>query len=151
VFDRFLVYVTPLYYMHLLHSYFICLLLSIKRGPKLPINGGPQYRTFHGSVMMMSISESYNSFVKLLAECPQCYCGKIRQMLAFFANVYFSKSFDTSDHSRCMVEFHRKKLFPNTSSLSGLECRTVFGFVALVPIISSPKRKLTNSTEQSPS
>jgi hypothetical protein len=44
----------------------------------------------------------------LLAVCPQCYCGEIRQMLTFFTNLYCPKGYHSPDHSIRIVEYHRK-------------------------------------------
>jgi hypothetical protein len=44
------------------------------------------------------------------------------------------------DHSIRIVEYHWKKLSLNQTSSRGLEPRTVFSFVTLVPVIISPKQ-----------
>jgi hypothetical protein len=35
----------------------------------------------------------------VLAECPQCYCEEIRQILIFLINLYFPKAYHRPDHS----------------------------------------------------
>jgi hypothetical protein len=66
-------------------------------------------------------------FYKKLSECPQCYCGDIRQMLTFLINLYCPKFYHRSDHLIRIVEYRRRKLllFLNPSS-PRLEPRTVF-------------------------
>jgi hypothetical protein len=58
-------------------------------------------------------------------ECPQCYCGGIRQMFTFFANLYCPKDFHRPNHSIRIAEYHMKKLSLNPTSSPGLEPRTV--------------------------
>jgi hypothetical protein len=63
-------------------------------------------------------------------------------MLTFLISLYCPKACHGPDHSLRFVEYHRKKLlFPlNPTSSPRFELRTVFCFVTLVPIISSPKQ-----------
>jgi hypothetical protein len=46
-----------------------------------------------------------------LAECPQCYCWEIRQMLTFLINLYCLKACYKPDHSTRIVEYHIKKYY----------------------------------------
>jgi hypothetical protein len=43
-----------------------------------------------------------------LAECTQCYCGEIRQVLIFLLDLYCLKAYHRPDHSIRIVECHRK-------------------------------------------
>jgi hypothetical protein len=76
-----------------------------------------------------------------LAGCPQCYFGEIRQMFTFLISIYCLKAYNRPDHSIRIVEYYKKglpSLDPTSSQI--LEPREVFGFLTLVPVISSPKR-----------
>jgi hypothetical protein len=60
-------------------------------------------------------------------------------MLTFFANLYCPKALHRLHHWKRIVECHRKILFLNSTFSPGLELRTVFRSVALVPEISSKR------------
>jgi hypothetical protein len=49
-----------------------------------------------------------------LAECPQSYCGEIRQILTFIINLYCPKAFYRPDHSIRIVEYHKHYYCPWT-------------------------------------
>jgi hypothetical protein len=76
---------------------------------------------------------------KLLAECPQFYCREIRQMLTFLISLYCPKAYHRPDYSIRIVEY-KKIISLNPISSPSVEPRAVFGFVTLVPVISSPKQ-----------
>jgi hypothetical protein len=41
-----------------------------------------------------------------LAECPQCYCGEIRQMFIFLISLYCPKAYYRLDHSIRIIKYH---------------------------------------------
>jgi hypothetical protein len=49
-------------------------------------------------------------FTEKLEECPQCYCGEIRQMLTFLIDLSCPKVYQMPDHYTRLVEYHRNKL-----------------------------------------
>jgi hypothetical protein len=49
-------------------------------------------------------------FITILAECPQYYCGEIRQMLTFHINHCCPKAYHRPDHSIRIVEYDREKI-----------------------------------------
>jgi hypothetical protein len=49
--------------------------------------------------------QQHATLIQLQAECPQCNCGEIRQMLTFFTNIYCPKAYHRPDHSISIVEF----------------------------------------------
>jgi hypothetical protein len=61
---------------------------------------------------------------RLLAACPQCYCGEIRQMLAFQISLYCPKAYHRPDHSICIAEQH---ISLNPTPLPRLKLRAVSG------------------------
>jgi hypothetical protein len=52
--------------------------------------------------------ETVSSIRNPRAECPQCYCGEIRQMLTFLINLYCPKTYHRPDHSIRIDKYHRK-------------------------------------------
>jgi hypothetical protein len=46
-----------------------------------------------------------------LTECPQCYCGKIRQMPTFLINLPCLKAYHKHDNSIFIIEHLRKKYY----------------------------------------
>jgi hypothetical protein len=71
--------------------------------------------------------------IRQLADCPQCYCGKIRQILIFHINLY------------CLNITEKKILCPNPTSSPRLEPKTVLRFVNFAPAFSPPKQ--TNNSD----
>jgi hypothetical protein len=61
-------------------------------------------------------------------------------MFTFVINPYFPKAYHRPDHSRRIVEYHRKKLSLNQTFSPKRETRTVIGFVTFVTLISPPKQ-----------
>jgi hypothetical protein len=66
-----------------------------------------------------------NIYMKTLAECPQCYCGEIRQMLTFLMNLYCPKAYHKPDHSIRIVEYRRKNI-PKTNIFTETRTRDRF-------------------------
>jgi hypothetical protein len=56
-----------------------------------------------------------------LAEHPECYCGKIQQILIFLINLSYPKAYHRTNHSIHIAEYHRIKLSLNKTSLQVLE------------------------------
>jgi hypothetical protein len=48
------------------------------------------------------------AFIDRLAECSQCYCGEIRQMLTFLINLYSPKANRRPSHLTRIVQYYRK-------------------------------------------
>jgi hypothetical protein len=82
-------------------------------------------------------------FRSLLKECPQCYCGEIRQMVTFHISLHCLKAYHRPGHSIRIVEYHSENLlFPNPTSSPGLEPRTVIGFVIFAAAFSPPQQTI---------
>jgi hypothetical protein len=92
-----------------------------------------------GETIPASEMHSWNS-----AECPLHYCVEIRHQLTFLINIYHAKDYHKLDHSIRIVECHRKKLSLslNPTSSPGLEPSTIFAFVSLIVVITSPKQTI---------
>jgi hypothetical protein len=56
-----------------------------------------------------SDATTIRSFIQLLSECPQCYCGKVRHVLTFLAGLYCPKAYHRPDHSILIAEYNRSK------------------------------------------
>lgn len=97
---------------------------------------------------------------KTLAECKQCYCGKISQILTYHISAYCLKAYHRLDNSLRIVEYHRKniskKIFTGTQiqdsfrfcilSSANLAAETIM-FLFSFPIMLSYKLTNTNFTE----
>jgi hypothetical protein len=65
------------------------------------------------------LSSFHSGFTFLIAECPQCYFGEIRQMFTFNISLYCPKAYHRSDHSICVVEYHRIIIIPKGNINTG--------------------------------
>jgi hypothetical protein len=85
-------------------------------------------------------------FIFIPAECLQCYCGEILQMLTFLTSLYCPKAYDRPDHSIRNVEYHRKIIIiiiilkPNIFT----ETQTQDSFSGLWPLFLQPSRRKIN-------
>jgi hypothetical protein len=77
----------------------------------------------------------------MLAECPQCYCGKFHRCLHFLP-VFIVRKLTIGLIIRYVSLNIIVKIITtlNPTSSPGLKPRTAFKIVTLVPVISSPKR-----------
>jgi hypothetical protein len=84
-------------------------------------------------------SEYLNIFNQRLAECSQCYCREIRQMLTFLINLYCLESYHKPDHLIRIFEI-TGKIIPKRNILTGTRNQSRFCILDIFPVISSPKQ-----------